>query len=235
MALKPLKPHQSALVAAGILAVVIWAIPIAQQLMLPLMYLNTHLHELFHALTAEGTGGHAKEIVVFANGSGVTPVLTAGPMGMLMTASAGYVGAAIAGGLMIYFGRTPKGARNVLLTTAIVLALSMLLWVRGDTIGVFSGIFWTGALFAASRFLKDNWLVFTAQFVGLQQGLNAFQSLYTLLQLSAFTNSHSDAMIMQQASGIPAILWALAWCAFSLFVVGLTLRAAWRQPIQRAE
>jgi len=54
----------------------------------------------------------------------------------------------------------------LLASLAGVLALSMLIWVRGDLVGVLWGGFWTFALGAGAFFLRDGWAVFAAQFVG---------------------------------------------------------------------
>jgi hypothetical protein len=222
-----MRPHQRAILFAALASVVVWAIPGLQYMMLPVQYLNTHLHELMHALAGQASGGDVGYIKVFANGGGVT--LSRGGS-MWLIAPAGYVGAAVIGAGMIWMSRTAEGARNTMRLLAIVLALAMLLWVRGDFVGVISGIAWIGALWAMSSMLSGMPLLFAAQFVGLQQCLNAVQSMYVLLHLSALTDAHSDAMIMQQNTGIPAIVWAVVWCLFSLALLTVSLRHAWSQP-----
>lgn len=218
------KPHQIALLGAGLVSAGAWAVPLLRTLFLPLLYLNTHLHELCHALAAHLTGGSAMAIYVYANGSGLTPVL--GGV-LLVVASAGYVGASVVGAGMILGGRTPGGAKTVLRALAVALALSTVLFVRGDTVGLFAGILWVGGLWLMSTYLKDRALLFAAQFLGLQQCLNSLQSLYDLLRISAGGSGHSDAGLMASRSGIPAIVWAVAWCALSLMAIGLAVRRTW--------
>jgi hypothetical protein len=224
-----LRPHQTAIVAAILAAALAWVVPVLQPFLLPLLYLNTHLHELAHAIAGVATGGTPDYIHVYANGSGVTPTRGGN---VLALASAGYLGAALMGAAMIYFGRTERGAHTVLRVIAVMLAIGMVLWVKGDTVGVISGIGWVVVLFGLSRFGKGMPLLFATQFLGLQQCLNAIQSVYMLLKISAFTSGHSDAMILQQHTRVPAIVWATLWCAFSLLMIGLTLRKAWREPIR---
>jgi hypothetical protein len=57
--------------------------------------------------------------------------------------------------------------------------------------------------------------VFAAQFVGLQQCLYSLTSLLQVWQISGFTYGHSDAKILQQATGVPAIAWASLWLVAS--------------------
>jgi hypothetical protein len=223
-----LKPHQGALLAASLISAVIMGVPLLQQLMIPLLYLNTHIHEVGHAVAALATGGQVSHIEVHATGAGVTPVRGGN---ILLVASAGYVGSAIAGALMIVYGRTPKGAATVLRVAAVALGVALVLWVRGDAIGVVSAIGWTLLLWLLSARLQGNSLIFAAQFLGLQQCLNALQSVYILLHLSAFTPLHSDAVILAQVTGIPALIWAGAWTLFSLILVVLSLHRAWRTPV----
>ncbi len=226
-----LRPHQSALLLAGAVTPVAWAVPVLGLALLPLQYLNTHLHELCHAIVGIGSGGDVHEILVFGDGGGVTPIYGGATV---LEASAGYVGAAIGGALMILFSRHEVGARLTLRVLAGVLGLSLLLWVRGDAIGIITGIFWVAAL-AGLSLLKGRWLLFAAQFVGLQQCLSSVRSLYVLVQISAIGEGHSDAGLMQNATGVPAIVWSLVWCAISLGLLTVALRRAWQAPNHPAE
>jgi hypothetical protein len=173
------------------------------------------------------SGGDVEYIKVLSGGNGVTPI---GGGSMWLIGPAGYLGAALIGSAVIWFSRTEKSARNTLRLLAFCLGLSMVLWVRGDFVGILSGIGWIGAMVAASTYLRGNALLFAAQFVGLQQCLNSIQAVYTLLNISAFTEMHSDAKVMQNNTGIPAVAWALGWCAIALILVVISLRRAWTLP-----
>ena len=221
-----LKSHQSALLAAAGASILLWAIPGAQWAMLPLTYLNTHVHELCHALATQATGGHVEMIKVFANGSGVTPVLGGS---IFVLAASGYLGATLVGTWLILASRSEAGARNALYALAGALVFSMVVWVRGDAVGVASGIFWIAAILGVARYARGATLLFLAQFVGVQQGLNSIGSVYDLLKISLATDAHSDARIMQVTTGVPASVWAVAWCMISLSLLTLGLRKAWSQ------
>jgi hypothetical protein len=225
-----LKPHQVAIAGAALLSLVLWAIPGLHFAMLPLQYLNTHLHEMCHAIVATATGGQALKIVVRPDGSGVTPILGGNTV---LEASAGYIGATIIGALIMWFGRSERSARMTLRVVSVALALSVVVWVRGENastffFGIGSGIAYVLVLWAVSTWMKGPSLLFTTQFIGVQQCLNSVQSLYVLLSLSAFTETQSDAMLLQDATHVSALIWAVFWCTFSVLTVGFVLRKAWR-------
>jgi hypothetical protein len=218
------RPHQTALLLAGVVSLLGFFFTPVQMVLLPLGLLNTHLHELAHALAALLTGGTPEYIRVNADTSGVTPI--AGGF-LPIVASAGYLGAAAVGAGIVYAMRSENGARWALRLTSLALAFSMVLFVRGDLVGILSGVFWTGALFAASKYLNGHWLSFTAALVGLQQGLNALRSLFELLQITTRTEIHSDATLMQQSTLIPAPVWSIIWGLCGLAVIGFTVRRTW--------
>jgi len=104
-----LRADQSSLLGATALALALQWVPILRPLSLPFIYLNTHLHELMHAIATVLTGGMAGRIEVYADGSGVT--LSAGGF-MPIIASAGYMGSMLAGTGLLMASRTPESARK---------------------------------------------------------------------------------------------------------------------------
>lgn len=219
-----LRRDQSLLLFASGAAFLLWMVPVGRLVLLPLVYLNTHIHELCHAVAAIATGGSVKEILVFQSGSGVTPVYGGW---LTVVASAGYVGSSIVGAAMIFFSRSERGARATLIVLAVALSLSMVLYVRGDWVGVVSGFAWIAILVALAKFLKASSVIFASQFIGVMQCLNAGYSILTLLKITAVTEIQSDAALMQKATMVPAMVWAVCWAALSLILLVLTLLRAW--------
>lgn len=218
-----MRRDQSLLLAASLVAFVLWVFPVGRVVILPLVFLNTHLHELCHALAAVFTGGSAERIQVFWDGSGVTPILG----GWLpVVASAGYVGAMVIGAGMIYFGRSEKGAKAILGGVGALLIVSLLIWVRND-VGWITGVFWAAVLLLMARYAKGETAVFAVQFIGVQQILAAGMSILTLLRISTGTEKQSDAQLMASATGLPAIVWASVYAGLALVLTIVTLKAAW--------
>lgn len=223
---------QRLLLGAGGLAVLALVMPVLSLVMLPVLYLNTHIHELCHALAAVATGGRVLEIAVLANGNGVTPIMGGN---LVLVASSGYIGATLVGALMILYGRTERGARTVLWTLAAALGLSLALWVRSDWVGVMSGIGWALlCAFAAARF-QGTGLRFTAQFLGMVQCLASIRAFNDLFAISLRAEMHSDAKIMEHATRLPSVIWASLWFVISVVAMGFALRAAWRGGPRWAE
>lgn len=225
------KDQQLLLLAAGI-TLLVWIVPLLRPLILPLEYFNTHIHELAHALTAIATGGQVKYILVHADGSGVTPISGGW---IVPVASAGYVGSTLAGAALIIGSRTEKAARIALTVTFALLAMSMLLFVRGDIIGFISGIFWVAATGAGAKFLKQDALVFVVRFLGFTLCLTSFRSFLSLLNLTVSSNAQTDATLLQRATFIPAVLWAAAWFALAAIALFFSLKSAWNPPKQSQE
>lgn len=225
-----MRRDQKSLILAALVAFLLWAVPLLRPIGLPLIYLNTHIHELSHALMALATGGQVRMIQVFADGSGVTPVAGGS---LLLTASAGYVGSTLVGALILAVSRTPKSAKQMLWLTFGFLLVSMVVFVRGDLVGIGSGIVWIAALAVMARNLKGEHAVFAAQFLGLELALTSLQAFLVLLKITTQSEQHSDALILEQVSGIPAFVWATGWSLLGVVAIVLSLVSAWKPPARK--
>ena len=220
-----LRHDQSAVLWASVASMALWFVPILNLISLPIEYLNALTHEMCHAITAVVTGGRVENIQVFPDGSGVTPVWGGMPQ---LVGSAGYIGASLIGVLILLFSRTPEGARTSLRLLAVSLAASLIFWVRGE-FGLVTSILWVAALFSLAAYLPAKGALFVATFLGIQQCLHSLMALLTLAGVSFFTERHSDALLLQQTTGLPAAFWAVSWMGFSLAVMGIALRGMWRR------
>ncbi|MCW5937281.1 MAG: M50 family metallopeptidase [Fimbriimonadaceae bacterium] len=218
--------HRTILFSAGLATLLFWVTPLLRPFALPLVLYNTHLHELSHALAAVATGGQVRHILVFANGSGVTPVAGGSP---LIVASAGYVGAALIGGIFIASGRSGRSARNALWAAFGFLAFSLLFFIRGDLIGILSAVFWMGVLGALAKWAKPATAAFAVQFLGLQQALTSLHALLELYSLTSTSEAHSDAQILAEITGVPSVAWAGLWLVLGVIAVLAGLVTAWKE------
>jgi len=222
-----LRTDQKYLLGAGAFSILAWISEPLRWVMIPFVYLNTHLHELAHAVTAVGTGGSVGHIQVFQNGSGVTQVVGGD---LLLVGSAGYVGAAALGGAYILAARTPHGARLGLQITAVTIALALVIWIRGDIVGVVSAGLWAGSLAALAKWGTDAVVRFSVALLGIFQGLTSLQSLLELLHISSARYGATDAELLARITGLPPLVWAIGWAVLSTVILGLSLRAAWGSP-----
>ena len=215
--------RNAVLIATGIV-VIAWFVPGLAVLTVPVNYLGTHVHEMSHALVAMATGAQNIVVSVHADGSGLTESRGGSA---LLTSSAGYLGATAAGTALLAASRTEAGARRALGVFAVLLGVSSLLWLRGDLVGLLTGLGWLGVRAWLSTKAQGGVLLFAAQFLGLQLCVASIQSLFTLLNVSALNMGFSDAQNMADLTGIPALFWALLWCGVSLVGIVATLRHAW--------
>lgn len=204
---------------AAITLVALWLIPFGGLLLLPLQYLNTHIHELGHALAALISGGQGMRIEVYPDGSGITSFRGGWTA---VVAPAGYVGATAVGTALLAAGRTEKGARLALSLLGVFLTIGLILWVR-NPLGFGTGILYAALCFAG-RALKGDNLRFATQLVGLHQVVASIQALLVLVNVNTYGHEHNDALILAQATGIPALFWAISWVVISAVIVFYGIR-----------
>ena len=223
MATKPLNTQQKRLILLGILSLALWVVAETRPILYPLIYLNTHIHELCHALSAWATGGAPTHIEVYASGSGVAPIR--GGV-IFIVAAAGYVGAAAIGGLLLASSKSADHSKKAIYTLAIFLLFSMIALVRGDLVGIVSGWLWVLLLFGFAKKASPTAQQNLVAFLGIQQCLTSTYSLLILQKLTVALETQNDAGIMQDSTGIPALFWAILWSLLGIIAMWWGLRKA---------
>ena len=213
MVLKAKNPASRAFKIAVALSVVLPFIPILKWGLFPFDLLNTHLHEMFHAIAAVVTGGQVDHIEVYKTSEGVT--LTRGGLSAFIQ-MAGYLGASLFGAMMVMMCKSDKSSLIWLRILGGLVLGSSIIWVRGDFVGWTLGFAWPIVIFFLSSRLKGDALIFAAQFLAVQQCLNSLKSLRDLSILSG-SGVQTDAQNLANDTHIPAIVWAIIWSAVSLF------------------
>lgn len=212
----------------ALLTIALSFVPYVQFLTYPVRLFVTFIHEGGHALAALLTGGLPVALGVSPDASGVT--LTRGGIGAVVNA-AGYLGATLFGALILAALRRGLAPKKLLRVMAVSVALTLplaffgLVAAPGAFFALVTGIPIAGLLFlAASKLGRPNQELLVG-FLGVQCVLNAFFDLRTLFLLSAQTNAHTDAQNMQQATLIPAIVWASLWMLSAVAIlIGLVVR-----------
>lgn len=226
------RPQQSAaatvnvpivLLVALVCSVALWLIPGANIVLLPIHPYVTFVHEGWHALVAVATGGHVSAVHIFGvTGGGVTDIVGGAT---LLVASAGYVGSAVTGAAYLALLRHPVALRLAALAQYLWLAIVALRWDHDLNAGVYLLLFGLVLLWLARR-LPERWFAIAMGFLALQLNLAVLGDLRTLVLLSAFTGTHSDALLAASVSHVPALFWALLWTAISLTLLLWSLRYA---------
>ncbi len=230
------RPQARTLLLAALLSIALWFIPFAELLTYPFRIFVTFIHEGGHALAALLTGNSVASLSVAMNASGETYTTNGGLLSQIFVSSAGYVGAAAYGALLLLLIRRAVAARIVLATTAVfILALTaiygFLVPLAHGMVSPFTllaGVLISVGLLAVGRYASPRTATFFTSFLAVQCVLNALFDLKTVFFLSSpleRANVATDAMNMANATGIPAIVWAVVWIAISFLILSVAMRA----------
>ena len=233
------RPQAMTLLLAAILSIALWFIPFAEILSYPFRIFVTFIHEGGHAIAALLTGNSVQSLSVAMNGSGETYTTQGGVLSQMLVSSAGYLGAMTYGALLLVLIRRSVAARIVLASSsAVVLGLTIIFGVikpifagtwgslAGLPFTLVAGVLLSIGLFAVARFASARVATFVVSLLAVQCVLNALLDLKTVFFLSSpFAASvPTDAVNMANATGVPAILWAIVWVAISIFILLVALR-----------
>ncbi|MFM7202842.1 MAG: M50 family metallopeptidase [Myxococcota bacterium] len=175
------------------------------------------LHELGHALAAVLTGGEIERIELVAEEGGAA--WTRGGNRFLIL-NAGYLGSLLLGCLLLWMARTPRLAQGALALMTLTVGVTTLLYLRPLVSFAFAyGMVASVALLVAT--LRAPILVQQ----GLLHGLGLFSCLYALFDIRDDVlnfnrvGGTSDAVMLAELTGVPSMLWGLAWLGLSLVML----------------
>ncbi len=219
---KPTESPYTSLILAGVaflLSLILRQIPVLGWLVYPFQLTVTLVHELSHGLAALATGGRFIEFTISPNSSGLAT--TAGGWRWFII-PAGYLGAALFGGLMLILIHRSPGMRErrwLAMGLGLFFALMTVLFARNVTaIGV-------GGLAALALFLLGLYgppllVLFGLNLLAIQAILNSLDSLLGLMRLNAGPfNLPNDAQTMSDLTQVPAVVWAILWSLAALAIL----------------
>ena len=208
--------------AAAALSLVVSLTPWAHVLLYPFKLFTTWVHESGHALMTVLVGGRVSSISIQPDTSGLTKSLI--PVGRVargLVASAGYLGAAVVGCLLMAATRVEKWAHVILLTLGASMLLTLVFWMR-NLFGVVVVLAWGVALITLARTGAASAVRFFLSLLAIQVALNA---VYDIRVLFLIDRSQSDAATMARLFLLPSWLWATMWMLMSVAMLGATLWA----------
>ncbi len=214
------------LVACLVAGTVLWDYPVVW----PLKLVVVAMHESGHALATLIVGGSVDRISLASNESGYCiSRLPEGTLRQIAVYSAGYVGSAIAGSLLLLATFRFRLRRAVLGGMSVWLAGMGLLYGR-DPFTLFFCLGGAAALGLGAKFLPD----------GAADALNlflaAFSSLYAVIDLrddlwNSAVRGRSDAALLADLTYVPSIVWAGLWTLGSLVILFFFARLALRKEL----
>jgi hypothetical protein len=233
------RPQATTLLLAAAISIALWFIPFAEILSYPFRIFVTFIHEGGHAVAALLTGNSVQSLSVSMNASGETYTTQGGTFSQMFVSSAGYLGAMTFGALLLVLIRRAVAARIVLFaSSALILILTVVFGVfKPISVGSWSslsgvpytflaGLVLSLALFAVGRWTSTRVALFIVSMLAVQCVLNALLDLKTVFFLSSpFAPSvPNDAVNMANATGVPAIIWAILWIVLAFGILILALR-----------
>ncbi len=177
----------------------------------PLRVLAVFFHEIFHALAVLLTGGGVRTVEVLSYRHGVTSLSGGVPV---LVYSAGYLGTAFLGSVLLLSGRRHPFRRTLYLVLGLLLLAVTVVLVRnpfGWAYGIAAGLLFL-LLFAR----QYGWPFYLTEIMGLILILDTLRDLLGLLG----NPQGSDASILQEITGLPYALIVALWLAMSLLFAG---------------
>jgi hypothetical protein len=227
----------------GVACLLLWSSPF----LLPLRLLVTLVHEAGHALVALLCGASVQSLTINPHEGGLTSFSLSRPGTLRLVAigSAGYVGTAIVGGLLLASCGRMRSGRRGLIALAVAVAAILLAWVPWSIRPDGASAAASGSSTSDGRYTIVFSVLAVIALVGLawqhRQSvrrialvaiatalcLGAVEDLSAVLRLSR-KGGHSDATIVARVAPFPAWAWATVWLLLGVAACGLGIWAALR-------
>jgi hypothetical protein len=214
--------------------------------LLPVRWFVTLVHEAGHAAAATVLGGEVTSVTVNRHGGGLTTWAYRGEVPTTTTvlvASAGYLGAAVVGGLMIELASRLRRGRAAALVLALLVAAIGIAWVpwrfsvdgsmaqvsgssSGD--GRFSTLFWIVAALALVALAvqpSERLRRVTVLALATSLCLASVDDLRQVLDISS-RGGHSDAASAAAVTPLSSWMWSALWLLGGLAACGAGLWSA---------
>ena len=206
-------------VLLGVIALVFWDTPFVK----PFRVFVIWIHEMGHAVATLATGGEVAELRVRWNESG--HVMSRGGFRPIIS-SAGYVGAACVGALLIYCGRWGSVQRGVLALVGIILVSMAVMYTPFWGMDFWFGV-GCGVILAVIAVRFNSWAQVLATWIGVMLCLYSLYDFRTDLWMQT---ERTDAGILATYWGLPVLAYPIAfiWAVVSIGVMFLAMRGLCR-------
>lgn len=219
------------LVLAGLVVVMLPALPFGNYLIYPFVILTTWFHEMGHGLTALAMGQEFRQLMIYPSGSGVAEsrvAVDAGGLTFAAIAAGGPLAPCVAGSLLIIASAHPRVWRPVLWAVAAAILASVVIWVRSP-VGYAMLPLVASVLALVAWRARPALTRFTLQFLGVLAAMSMLRDFHYLFTENAVIEGQavlSDTGQIAAVTGLPHWLWAGLILLVSAVMVGGTLKYA---------
>jgi hypothetical protein len=191
---------------------------------------------LGHGLFAIVVGGSFNRLELYQNLGGVAYYGGVGAAGRALVAAGGLLGPALAGGLIIILGSREATARWVLAGLAIILALSLVLFVR-NLFGFVALTVIAALIGGLAVYGPDVVKVFTTQLIGVQFCMASWGTLdymFTKNFRRGNETINSDTQEIAEVLLLPYWFWGGLIAVMSFAIMASSFYIAWVRPFRAA-
>jgi len=221
------------IVLALVAVIALWWTP----LLFPFRIFTTAAHEVSHAISALLTGNGVNQIELYWNGGGVTYITGVNTtIEAIIVYSAGYLGSVIFGGVLLLLAKRSATRRRTLIGITIGLLLVAVFYIRDLQSILLVAI--VAGLAGLAAWKGPNIVVqFTIYVLALLSCLYSLMDLFFVITANAnpFHGGFNDAVGLQSATGIPALVWSLVWGLLGAFMMFQFVRRAIRRGNRAAD
>jgi hypothetical protein len=220
--------RQRALILALLASLLLWNLPFGGVLLYPFKLLATWLHELSHGAVMFISGAGFKHLQIFPDTSGIAQAEhSVGPAARAAIHSAGYMGTALFGAILLLVGQTRHSARSILAVLGIVLALSGQFWIKND-FAFHAAYIGAATCFVIAMLPSERLAILVVNFIAAQACINALLDIRVLFRTDMVINGKivgaSDAHNMAKVTFGSYWVWASIWLVWSCVCFFLALR-----------
>lgn len=219
---------------AAVISVVLPRIPYGRNVLYPFALLGTWAHEMGHGLVAIVAGGSFNRLVIYQNLGGSANFGGVGGLGRAFVSAGGLLGPAVAGGLIIVLGSRESTARWVLAGLAVVLAFSLLLFVR-NAFGWFALGLIAALLAPLAIYGPELLKIFVAQLIGIQFCLASWGTLDYMFTKNFNRDGdiiNSDTQEISEVLLLPYWFWGGLIAFLSFLIMASSFYIAWIRPFR---
>jgi hypothetical protein len=219
------------LVLAGLVVVMLPALPFGTYLIYPFVILTTWFHEMGHGLTALMLGQKFEQLLIFASGSGLAQsqvTADASRFTLAAIAAGGPLAPSMVGAGLILASAHPRAWRPALWLAAAAIGLSVAIWVRSP-VGVIVLPLVAGLLGLIAWRAQDGFARFALQFLGVLGAMSMLRDWDYLFTEKAVIEGQailSDTGQIAAVLGLAHWFWAGLILLVSALMVGGALKYA---------
>ncbi|MFC2082366.1 M50 family metallopeptidase [Bacteroidota bacterium] len=197
------------LIFISIISILLWN----SYVVYPIKMFVVLIHEICHGLAAFFTGGKIISVFIETNLGGGCTLEGGIPF---VIASSGYLGSLFIGALLFLSGDSDKLSMWVCTGLAALLLIFAANFIEG-TAGIVTALVFAILVFSSPRFFNQTVHLYLMKILGLVSCLYVIVDMKE--DLLTLQYRLTDAQMLADITGGPAVVWGLIWLAISITVV----------------